>query len=219
MKLEESYKNILLKFFLFAELPENEIENLAESFCVKSYEKAEPIYTQHIFIKSLGLIIEGEAAVYNESGALLNILKPGSCFGAAALFSPTDEYVTSVVAKKQTVVMFISDAELRELFLKYPRTAISYISFLSDRIQFLNQKIDSYTSPNIENAVWHWLLSHSDSGGTVKITMGYAALARALSVGRASLYRALNELQNAGKIIKNGAEIQICSRYKQEDIL
>ncbi len=62
--------------------------------------------------------------------------------------------------------------------------------------------------------MWSWLISQADDGGVVHITMGYAALARALSVGRASLYRALTELQNEGKIVKNGAEIYICDLVK-----
>lgn len=219
MKLDGKQKNIIENFFLFEAFPEKDMESVMALFRIESYEKAQPIYTQHSFIKSLGLVLGGEAAVYNESGTLLNILKPGSCFGAAALFSAADEYVTSVIAKKQTTVLFISDIQLRELFLKYPQTSISYISFLSSRIQFLNKKIDAFTSPNIENAVWNWLISHSDISGTVRISMGYAALARSLSVGRASLYRALTELQNTGKIVKKGAEIQICNQYKQEDVL
>ncbi len=214
MTLDAKQIEVLNNCFLFRALPEGEREKIFSSFCEQSYKKSESIFTQHSFIKSLGIILEGEAAVYNESGALLNTLKPGSCFGAAALFSQTNEYVTSVIAKKQSRVLFISDKELKELFIKYPEAALSYIEFLSGRIQFLNRKIDSYTSPSIENAVWSWLISHEDDGGVVHVAMGYAALARALSVGRASLYRALTELQNEGKIVKNGADIFICDRIK-----
>ena len=219
MKLDVKQKQVLKNCFLYEALPEENREEIFSSFVTGSFKKAEPIYTQYNFIKSLGVILEGEAAVYNESGAILNVLKPGNCFGAAALFSPAEEYVTSIVAKKQSLILFISGSELKELFLKYPQTALSYISFLSGRIQFLNRKIDSFTSPSIGNAVWNWLLSQANDSGEVQIAMGYAALARSLSVSRASLYRALTELQNEGKIVKNGAEIKICNRFKQEDKL
>ncbi len=219
MNIGQGQKNALLKCFLYAALPEEDRNAIFSSFSSHSFKKDEPIYTQHNFIKSLGIIMEGEAAVYNESGTLLNVLKPGNCFGAAALFSQTEEYVTSVIAKKKCIVLFISDGELKELFIKYPQTALSYLSFLSGRIQFLNRKIDAFTNPKIENAVWNWLLTQADDMGTVHVSMGYTALARTFSVGRASLYRALAELQNEGKIIKNGAEIQICRRTEQEEKL
>lgn len=209
MKLTKSQSQVLSSCFLFRALDEKERAEVFEKLTPVSFQKGEPIYTQYHFQKSLGIVLEGEAAVKKDTGTLLNLLKAGSCFGAAALFAPAEEYVTSIVAHKACKVVFISNEELTQLFRKYPDMALDYITFLSGRIQFLNQKIDSFTTPSAEEAVWQWILTHADEDGKAVAIGGFARLARELSIGRATLYRCLTQLEQEGKITKDGAEIMV----------
>lgn len=209
MKLTKSQSGVLSSCFLFQSLTDEQKEAALEGLAVQSFQKGDSIYTQHHFQKSLGIVLEGEAAVVKENGTLLNLLTSGNCFGAAALFAPAEEYVTSIVARKACKVVFISNGELAQLFRQYPDMAIDYIAFLSGRIQFLNQKIDSFTTPSAEDAVWQWILSQADEGGKVVVGGGFARLARELSIGRATLYRCLTQLEQDGRIVKDGAQIQI----------
>ena len=209
MELTKSQNQVLGSCFLFKALGEQEREEVFGKLKIQSFRKGDPIYTQHHFQKSLGIVLEGEAAVKKDNGTLLNLLKAGSCFGAAALFAPAEEYVTSIVAHKSCKVVFISGGELTQLFKKYPDMALDYIAFLSDRIQFLNQKIDSFTTPSAEDAVWQWILAHADGSGKAIAAGGFARLARELSIGRATLYRCLTQLEQEGKITKDGAQILI----------
>ena len=209
MELTKSQYRMLSGCFLFKALDEIQKAEVFEKLTIQIFQKGEAIYTQHHFQKSLGIVLEGEAAVKKDKGTLLNILKEGSCFGAAALFAPAEEYVTSIMAHKACKVVFISGEELAQLFRKYPDMALDYIAFLSGRIQFLNQKIDSFTTPSAEDAVWQWILAHVDEGGKAVATGGFARLARELSIGRATLYRCLTQLEQDGKIVKEGAQIMI----------
>ena len=160
--------------------------------------------------KSLGIILEGEAAVYKES-TVLNKLSPGSCFGAAAVFLEKEDFLTSIRAEKNCALVFISAKRLKEYFASYPDMALDYIRFLSGRISFLNEKIESFTSPSAEDALWGWIISKAHGGNQITVKDGYAYLARELNISRASLYRALTSLENSGKIVKRGSEIEICS--------
>lgn len=209
MQLSKPHRRILAECFLFRGLTDEQKANAYQCLTVQSFQKGEVIYSQHHFQQSLGILLEGEASVQKESGTLLNLLKSGSCFGAAALFAPAEEYVTTIMARKACKVAFISNEELAELFRQYPDMALSYIRFLSGRIQFLNQKIDSFTTASAEDAVWQWLKAHQDEMGRVRVEGGFARLARELSIGRASLYRSLAQLEQSGQIVKNGAEIEI----------
>ena len=209
MELTKSQNRVLSSCFLFKALDEKEKAEVFEKLTVQSFQKGEAIYTQHQFQKSLGIVLEGEAAVKKDNGTLLNLLKEGGCFGAAALFAPAEEYVTSILAHKACKVVFISDGELAQLFRKYPDMALDYIAFLSGRIQFLNQKIDSFTTPSAEEAVWQWIQTHADETGKAVAVGGFARLARELSIGRATLYRCLTQLEEEGKIRKDGAEMWI----------
>lgn len=209
MSLTKADQAVLDNCFLFQSLTEPERKNVFRTLTVQSFGKGEPIYTQQKFRRSLGIILEGEAAVLKESNTLLNLLRKGSCFGAAALFAPEKEYVTNIVARKATKVVFLSDEELTRLFRAYPDMALSYITFLSGRIRFLNRKIDSFTTNSAEDAVWRWLTVHGDEEGSVTVEGGYARLARELSIGRATLYRCLAQLETEGRIVKDGTRIML----------
>lgn len=209
MEFSKSHQQILAECFLFRDLTEKQREKVCQRLTAQAFQRGEVIYSQHHFQRSLGILLEGEAAVQKESGTLLNLLESGSCFGAAALFAPVEEYVTTITARKACKVAFISNEELAELFRQYPDMALGYIRFLSGRIQFLNQKIDSFTQSSAEDAVWQWLQAHQDEESKVRVQGGFARLARELSIGRASLYRSLAQLEQSGQIVKNGAEIEI----------
>ena len=118
------------------------------------------------------------------------------------------------MARKATKAVFLSDQELTRLFRAYPDMALSYITFLSGRIQFLNRKIDSFTIGSAEAAVWRWLTSHGDGEGSVTVEGGFARLARELSIGRATLYRSLAQLEADGRIVKDGARIMIQKEWR-----
>ena len=135
---------------------------------------------------------------------MLNLLTAGQCFGAAALFAPIAEYVTELQARKACRIVFISDQELTLLFQRYPQMALDYITFLSGRIQFLNQKIDSFTTPLAQEAVWNWLVAHANAQGCVTASGGLTRLAKELNIGRATLYRSLAHLEEKGYIVKPG---------------
>lgn len=209
MNLTKAQQTVLGGCFLFQSLDEKQRQVVFDSLQVQRFPRGELIYTHQHFQRSLGIVVEGEAAVLKESGTLLNLLRKGSCFGAAALFAPVDEYVTLIQARKACAVVFISGEALQQLFQQYPSMALSYIAFLSGRIQFLNRKIDSFTTVSAEEAVWSWLKEHADAQGCVMAEGGFARLARELSIGRATLYRSLAQLEQKGKIIKNGSQITI----------
>lgn len=208
----KSHEQVLADCFIFRSLTSAQREAVYRHLKVQDFFKGEVIYSQHHFERSLGILLEGEAAVQKESGALLNLLQSGSCFGAAALFAPADEYVTTITARKACKVAFVSGETLTDLFRQYPEMAMAYITFLSGRIQFLNQKIDSFVAPSAEDAVYRWLLAHQDEMGKVKIEGGFARFARELNIGRASLYRSLAQLEQSGRLVKHGAEIELLGK-------
>ena len=91
------------------------------------------------------------------------------------------------------------------MFAQFPQVARNYIAFLSERIQFLNEKIGSFTAPTARVRLARWLAAQT-SPVQVK---SYMALANELNVGRASLYRALDALASQGVLKRQGACITV----------
>ena len=160
--------------------------------------------------RSIGLICSGEANIYSRSGnsrALLRKLGRGDVFGAATLFGGDGSFVTDIITKKEVGALFFSYGFCEKLVRSSPEFALCYIGFLSDRIRFLNSRIASYTAPDAEQKLVRFLLEQSKNGKVRLESM--SALAKALNIGRASLYRTLDTLRENGVIEKSGKEIII----------
>ncbi|MBO6159749.1 MAG: Crp/Fnr family transcriptional regulator [Firmicutes bacterium] len=214
MKLTKSQQETVKRCFLFKGMEMEETARVLERFEARSFRGNEQIYTPVAFERALGIVVEGEVSVHKPGGAQLNVIQKGGCFGAAALFDESDQdfsYVTTLVAHKACQVVFMSDEDLEACFRLYPVMAMNYIRFLSGRIRFLNRRIDSFTSPTSEEALFSYLKEQAADGTKVQIT-SFAKLARTLSMSRATLYRALSKLEADHRIQKDGNEIILVSK-------
>ena len=169
---------------------------------LQTFEKGQIIYSPGHYQHSLGIIVRGRAVVKKECG----VLGAGQCFGAAALFVPQDQYVTTVRAKTSCSILFLSMEQMRQILLQNPTIAFNYIRFLSGRIQFLNRKIDSFTAPGAQQALLSYL-RQQPGGKSVGLSM--VKLSEMLNNGRTSLYRAVEQLEQCGKIKREGKTIQL----------
>ena len=88
------------------------------------------------------------------------------------------------------------------------KIALNYIRFLSGRIQFLNRKIDSFTAPDAEQALLSYL-GQKPQGRVEGISM--VKLCEILNIGRTSLYRVMQQLEDSGKIKREGKTIWLLS--------
>lgn len=206
MPLTPAQRELLSRCFLFEGLPPEGFGEVTGGLSAEVYPAGEVIYSPRRFRRAMGVVLEGRLAVLKGKELLLKTLGPGQCFGAAAIFCPAEDYVTTVQAREPSAVVFLPDQWLVELFGAYPQTSVAYIAFLSQRIRFLNRKIDSFTAPSVRDTVLgHLLTIHQD--GVAEIAGGYSRLANALNIGRASLYRALDSLEAEGRIRREGRRI------------
>ena len=96
---------------------------------LQTFEKGQIIYSPGHYQHSLGIIVRGRAVVEKECGVLLNDLGAGQCFGAAALFVPQDQYVTTVRAKTGCSILFLSMEQMRQILIQNPTIAFNYPVF------------------------------------------------------------------------------------------
>lgn len=175
------------------------------------FKKGETVYDNDHFKSAIGYIIKGTATAVsdNKNNAHLKNFTKGMSFGAAALFGGNDCYVSKITAKTDLEVLFITEDELKFLFEKYPQTAINYIAFLSERVRFLNQKLNVVSSSGTENTVLKYLCSIADKNGEILEFKNLSLVSKSLGISRASLYRALSILEQNGFIIKENNYIKV----------
>lgn len=162
---------------------------------------------------TLGILINGKATVkrFNDAGASTTIRTciSGEVFGSASIFGDWKKSMSSIIASQNCEVLYISESTFCELLKKYPQMSINYITFLSDKIRFLNRKLDAFTAKSTEEKLYEFLLSLVDCDGNVNLEFGIAELARRMKVGRTSIYRDISSLETKGLISRDGHNFKI----------
>lgn len=155
------------------------------------------------------IILSGTAVVIN-GNAVLRTITSGGVFGIVTLFSEKGAE-TEIMAKTNCRLLVLPEKAVEFLLKADSAASMNYIRFLTDRIHFLNSVIDRYTAGNIEDNLSAFLLNLSEQYGNT-FSLNITAAASQLNIGRASLYRAIDALNNKGAITKNGKEITITDK-------
>ncbi|MDO4573487.1 MAG: Crp/Fnr family transcriptional regulator, partial [Clostridia bacterium] len=143
-----------------------------------------------------------------EASMLMSMLGPGSIFGAASLFGGEGRYVAHIAAEKSTWALLIEEAAFKMLVKESPEIAENYIAYLTGRIRFLSGRIDGFVKPGCEERVLLYL-SRNAQEGEWRAEMGIRAMAETLGISRASLYRALDALEDKGVIERDGRSFRL----------
>ncbi len=192
--------------FLWEGLNEEEISEiynmLPQEVIIK---RGNILYSEKHFKRALALILSGNVIITmgekSEKPTLMRKMQSGDVFGAASIFCNAESYVSVISAKTDVSVIFIPEDTLKKIFTLFPAVSLNYISFLSSRIRFLNQRISSFAGKSVKEKVFSYISAMAQTDYEVQIKK-ISEMARVLSIGRTSLYRALDELKADGRIIE-----------------
>ena len=199
---------LLRRHFLFQGAEELLSDALALG--AERFSRGETICDPATAERALGIVLEGraEAVAPTRERAVLAAFGPGDTFGAAALFGG-EGYVSRIRAVTGCTVLLLPEALLRQWFARCPRMAVNYIAFLSDRVRFLNGKIAIFTQDSAQHRLYRWLRANCDETGCLPEKLSMTKLAATLSMGRTSLYRAMEELEEAKLIVRDGQRLEV----------
>lgn len=195
--------------FFFKGLTAGEIGTLLDGaeLTVRRYGRGEVIYSPERFERELGFILRGSVTV-TKGTLTVSELAAGDLFGAAALFTDDERYVSTLTARSQCKVLFLSQEAVGRLIDTEPVIRKNYIRYLAQRIRFLSAKVDALATGTGERKLSDYLLKNADEAGRVT-PRSMTELASRLGIGRASLYRELSKLTDAGAISRAGKTITV----------
>lgn len=204
---------------LFSPADDSIISELLEkgSYEKVCFSKGEEIFSPKAYRKAIAVILKGSALVskHTEKGSLyMSTLKAGNVFGMSGIFYEGDSFPTTVTAKENLRVLFITKEQLISLFSAYPVILGSFLGILSNKIHFLNEKIDSISAPDAVSALKSYLTDTAQKLGksTFSLPVSCQTLSSLLGIGRTSLYRAFDELGAEGFLTKDGKVITLLER-------
>ena len=203
-------KAAFLENKLFSSLDINRIKDEIEFVSAK---KGEAIMAENSFRRCLVLIIRGKASVIKTGldgkKTIINSLSVGDVFGMASLFYEQEEYPSEIVAEASLRLAVLSKETVEKSILENPDFAKAYITLLSEKIHFLNKKLSAFSESEASEKLFRWILSTAGEKDEIELPCSISRLSSMLGIGRASVYRAFEALEEKKKIIKNGKKIVI----------
>lgn len=182
---------------VFSALSEREMEMLLENYSrVCTYKKGEIILSPKTKEKTVGVLLKGEVRVLKDY-VTVSVLTQGKQFGLAGLYQQESGFVNTVIAKTNCRILWIQKEGIDKILTRNPEFSVSYISYLSGRIYYLNNKIEAYTAPTAEEKLLNFLESNCPENRIFQ-EVSITELTRQVNVSRASLYRALDSLTRQG---------------------
>ena len=213
--MTEKEKRLVRSLPLFRGVPGEISEELfsARGCRTRDFARGEVVYDHERFQRALAVLLSGRLQVSKNTAdggvLIMGALCAPALFGAAALFNGSGTYPSVLTAKEDCRALFIPRAALLRAMRESPRLAENYIRYLSERIEFLNGRIMRLTAGTAEQRLAGFLLDNLADGAR---PLPMSDTAKALNMGRASLYRALERLESAGAVARTKGGIAIKNR-------
>ncbi len=206
MALTPACKQMVGRSFLLRNVPEEGLNFLLDNGHMEHAGRGQVLYAPERFRRCLGLVLSGRVRV-TRGEMFVAVLEKGEWFGAAALFNERDEYPSTLTALSECTVLFFHQESVAELMRRWSSAGENYVRYLSERIGFLSDRLNSLAAGTAEEKVEKFLLRSADETGAV--TVSATAIAQALGLGRASIYRAFEALEGRGVITRDGKHIYL----------
>lgn len=200
---DRDFEGILKQNEIFGCLDESSIEKLCKSRIRHTYHRGEYVRGHGNNFGGIGFIESGRLSVI-KGRMIISTLESGTVFGAAELFNNPDREMPDIKAPAECSVIEIPGKEVIRLFESNPGFSRAYAAYLTDRIFFLTEKIDEVTCGTGKDKLLNLLAKDK-----MLRCKNMTALAKKLDIGRATLYRALSELEQNGIIERNENEIKL----------
>lgn len=158
-------------------------------------------------------IVKGEMTDY--AGRVIkieDIPAPGT-LASAFIFGNRNWFPVNVIAVTDAELLIIDKMDFLKLMMTDSKVLVNFLDMISDRSQFLSEKIKFLNFKTIKGKLAHYILQKAGEEGTeVRLGTTQNDLADFFGVTRPSVARALGELKNEGYLQVKGKLIKILDK-------
>ncbi|MBO4364194.1 MAG: Crp/Fnr family transcriptional regulator [Clostridia bacterium] len=199
---------------LFEKMTDKELRGVLETTEIRELEAGERLADETDFPRGLSVVLSGELLASNRAGEKitdLNKFAKGCVVGAASMFLSEGpfRYSSVIKATRRSKVLVIPEKKVKELIAGCPAFSLAYVEFLTGRIRFLNAKIGGYTARNAVENLRQYIAGECRASGDGTCAANYSEIARKLAVSRPTVYRAAEELEESGFLLKEGKKFKL----------
>jgi CRP-like cAMP-binding protein len=164
-------------------------------------------------------IVKGEMVDY--SGRVIKIEEipaPGA-LASAFMFGSRNRFPVNVIAVSDGELFMIEKQGFLKLLMRNDVILVNFLDMISDRSQFLSEKIKFLNFKTIKGKLAHFILQRAGKErSSVNLEMTQNDLADFFGVARPSVGRALGELEEEGYIEARGKKILILDKEGLSDL-
>ncbi len=211
----------LIQAPLFRGLQINEIDDIINSIPhkIRKFRAGSLIAQSGEAVRSLLIVVAGivKGEMIDYAGRVIkieDIPAPGA-LASAFLFGERNRFPVNVVAVSDGELLIIDKPDFLSLLMKNDKILANFLDMISNRSQFLSEKIKFLNFKTIKGKLAHFLLQKSGQGNRlVRLELTQNELADYFGVARPSVARALGEMEEEGMIQAKGKNITIINRER-----
>jgi CRP-like cAMP-binding protein len=218
--------SVLSKAPLFRGYSAEEIEKILSlvNYHIRDFKAGSMIALSGEPVNSLMIVMDGvvKGEMVDYSGRVIrieDIPAPGA-LASAFLFGNKNRFPVNVIATLDTELIIIDKPEFLKLLKTEERILINFLDMISNRSQFLSEKIKFLNFKTIKVKLAQYILQKAAKDGiSVIFDMTQNELADFFGVARPSVARALGELEEEGLIVADRKNIKIIDRKGLSDLI
>jgi CRP-like cAMP-binding protein len=196
---------VLLKAPLFRGFNNEEIKNLLNNLPhrIRNYKTGELIARSGEPVERLMVVTNGtvKGEMVDYSGRVIKIedIPAPEALASAFMFGNKNRFPVNVIAMNDTELLVVEKPDFLKLLMINDKMLINFLDMISNRSQFLSEKIKFLNFKTIRGKLAHYILQKAGKGSTiVSMDMTQNGLADFFGVARPSVARALGELEDEG---------------------
>ena len=212
-------KSFIFNCPLCNSIPDSEKEDFLNEvrFTVKSYKKEEWIISQGEDFVALNILIEGKVktVMVDEKGDFMHIenIKAPAPIASGFLFSEKSKSPVSVIAEEGSKIIAIPKNNVFKLMKRHDTFMHAILTSISNKLQFLSEKIRLTSLRTIRAKVAYFLLKESEGESEFKLTTSKQDIANLFGVSRPALSNVMKELHDEDIIDMERRNIKIIDRH------
>lgn len=212
---------------LFAGLPSEDLQQVAEIAIVKTLDKGEYLFREGDPSHGFYIVQSGAINVHRVNAAgkeqIIHVFRGGESLAEAALATDTG-YPADARAIEPAQVLLIQKSGVLNLLKRQPELALRMLGSLSMHLRILVSQIEDLTLKDVETRLANWLLKRcpdtdSSKPFVVDLKMTKRVLAAELGTVSETFSRTLAKFRDQHLIHVNGKRVTVLSPAKLSALL
>ncbi len=211
---------------VFIGLSSEEIESLFDqiNFQIKKYNEGQMVTHAGDTVDKLIVVLNGsvKGEMVDLSGKTIKIedIEAPKPLAIAFLFGKANKYPVNVVSNKESELLIIPKESVLRLFSMNQIILLNYLNTISDRSQFLSEKIRLLSFHSIRGKIANYILQLAQDGSQqITLPLSQNQLAELFGVARPSVGRGMRELHNEGILKVEGKRVSILNMKELKQCL